>query len=81
MRHRFLLHSLSHTVLVVDITAIGLPAEIYPPDGETKTVPSLRFQSWEDAEQYFLRLGADAQTLQETFQRLTKLGVGGLTIV
>ena len=34
MRHRFILHSLSHTFVAVDISKIGLPNEIYPPTGK-----------------------------------------------
>ena len=28
-----LIHSLRHTILLVHITEIGLPAEVYPPGG------------------------------------------------
>ena len=33
-----LIHSLSHTILLVQITEIGLPAEVYPPGGKPQLV-------------------------------------------
>lgn len=44
MKHRFLIHELNHTVLLVDITGIGLPTEIYPYEGKSHSVPTLRFK-------------------------------------
>jgi hypothetical protein len=81
MKHRFLLHSLSHTLVVVDITKIGLPTEIYPRTGQEQTVAVARFQSWRDAEQYFLTLGADAEELERTSAQLKEASVAVLTIV
>jgi hypothetical protein len=51
-RRRLIVYSLSHTWLVVDITAIGLPNEIYPKEGNEQMVPTLRFQSWKHVKQY-----------------------------
>jgi len=81
MRHRFLIHALSHTVLVVDITGIGLPDEIYEREGRHTTVPSLRFNSWKDAQRYFCKLGADDEVLERTLDLVKKTGVAALTIV
>jgi len=81
MRHRFLLHSLSHTFVVVDITKMGLPKEIYPGAGPEHTVPVARFQSWRDAERYFLALGADAEALERTSVQLKNTSVAVLTII
>jgi hypothetical protein len=81
MKHRFLIHLLSHTILVVDITEIDLPSEIYPPDGQRKMVPTLRFQSWKDAEQYFVRLGSDIETLKKISTSIRKTSLAVLTIV
>lgn len=64
MKYRFLIHSLNHTVLVVDITKIGLPTHIFPPEGEEQMVPSLRFQSWRQAEEYLRGLGADQKAIE-----------------
>ena len=79
MRHRFLLYRLSHTILVVDITEIGLPL-IYPRDGKRQMVPTIRFQSWRDVEHYLLGFGADAEVLQSTSANFSKTGFDDLTI-
>jgi len=42
-------------------------------------VLAIRFQTWKDAERYFLRLGADSELLKKTCERL-KTGVTVLTI-
>ena len=81
MRHRFLLYRLSHTVVVVDLTEIGLPMEIYPPDGKRQMVPALRFQSFKDVERYLLSLGADVEGLGKTSGQFHNTGFGLLTIV
>ncbi len=57
MKHRFLVHSLNHTIRCVDISSVGIPIGIISDDGETKTLPSTQFRTWSNAEQYFLRLG------------------------
>jgi hypothetical protein len=80
MKHRFLIHSLNHTTLLVDISEIGLPAEIFPPHGKPQPMPSLRFQAWNDAAQYLLGLGASQGSLNTTVESLTKIGVAVLTI-
>jgi hypothetical protein len=46
MKHRFLIHSLNHTTLLVDISKIRLPEEAFPPQGKLQPAPSLRFQTW-----------------------------------
>lgn len=66
--------------LLVDITQIGLPNEIYPPEGKLQSVPSLRFQTWRHAEQYLLGLGAAQGPLDATVEKLKKAGVAVLTI-
>jgi len=81
MKCRFLLHSLSHTVVVVDITDIGLPTEIYPRRGQQRMVPALRFQSWRDAAQYLLALGANNEMLHLASAHLRETSVAVLTIV
>jgi hypothetical protein len=79
--YRFLFHSLSHTWLVVDISRIGLPTEVYPEDGKEQMVPSLRFQRWSDVEHYLTGLGADPESLQKLSVALKQQSVGILTIV
>jgi hypothetical protein len=80
MKHRFLIHSLNHTTLLVDITEIGLPTEIYPPEGKSQPVHSLRFQTWHAAEQYLLGLGASQLSLTTTDASLKRAGLAVLTI-
>ena len=73
MKHRFLIHELNHTTLLVDITGIDLPTEIYPSEGKSQTVPSLRFPAWRHAEHHLLQVGAN--------QEVRRTGVAVLTIV
>ena len=80
MRYRFLIHELNHTVLLVDITAIGLPSAIFPPGGNAQSVPSLRFQSWLASEQHLLALGASEDALKAIKDRLLNANVAVLTI-
>ena len=81
MKHRFLLHSLNHTVLVVDISEYGMEIEINPRTGNTKMVPSLRFTNWKEAERYLRAKGADDETIESTYARFHKASVAVMTIV
>ncbi len=81
MKHRLLLHSLSHTFVVVDITNLGLPDEIYPTSGKEEIVPCHRFQGWEDARRYLLTLGADDKSIERSVESLRKTSTAVLTIV
>jgi hypothetical protein len=80
MKHRFLLHSLNHTVLVVDISEFGIAIEINPRTGNTKMVPALRFMNWKEAEQYFREKEADAETIERTHTQLYKSSTAVMTI-
>jgi hypothetical protein len=80
MKYSFLIHNLNHTTLLVDITAVELPNEIYPSEGRLQTIPSLRFQSWASAEKYLIELGADERALHGLKEALNKTDVGVLTI-
>jgi hypothetical protein len=77
MKHRFLIHSLNHTILSVDVTAIGLPTKVYPPEGKLQSIHSLRFQTWHTAEGYL----ASQRSLSTATESLKKAGVAVLTIV
>jgi len=81
MKHRFLLHFLNHTILVVDISEFGMAIEINPRTGNTKMVPALRFATWKEAEQYFRAKEADAETIEASRSRLSKDGTAVMTIV
>jgi hypothetical protein len=39
VRHRFVVYPLNHTILLVDLTEIGIPDEIYPQEGKLQMVP------------------------------------------
>ena len=81
MKHRFLVHSLNHTVLLVDITAIGLPAEVYPSEGKPQAVQTLRFQTWGSAKEYLRGLGTSEERLDEIGANVKGAGLGVLTII
>jgi hypothetical protein len=66
---------------LVDITEIGLPAEIFPAEGKSQSLPSLRFQSWRAVEQYLQGLSADQEALEAAKDGLKKIGVAVLTVV
>jgi len=80
MKHRFLLHSLSHRVIAIDITGEGLSSESLE-RSERTTVPILRFRSWEPASDYFRSLGADQVVLEDTAGWLKRCGAASLTIL
>jgi hypothetical protein len=80
MEYRFPVHNLNHTTLLVDITSIGIPSEVYPPEGKPQTVSSLRFPSWAPAEKYLTEHGANKVALRGLQEVLQKNGVGVLTI-
>ena len=79
MKHRFLLHSLNHTILVVDITQFGI--DIDTPMGNTKMVPALRFVNWKEAAQFFRAKEASDDTIDLTRASLDKSGVAVMTVV
>jgi hypothetical protein len=82
MKHRFLIHLLSHTVLVVDISQFGVEIESSNVrTGNTKMVPALRFPVWKEAEQYLRVNGVDSETLEKTHAQLSKASVAVVTIV
>jgi hypothetical protein len=71
---RFVIYPLNHTILVLDVTEIGLPTGIYPPEGELKMVPSIRFHNWRYAEAFFVTRGARQEEL-EKLSALVKRGM------
>jgi hypothetical protein len=80
MKHRFLIHALNHTFLLVDISGAGLPNEACPPEGKPQVMPSLRFQIWQNAEQHLLNLGADRKSLDAALDHLKITSTAVLTI-
>jgi hypothetical protein len=80
MKHRFLFHSLNHTVLVVDITEIGIPRTVIEPEGQAQHVPSIRFRNWVHATEYLTNLGASSDSLAKVSGDLRKTNAAVLTI-
>jgi len=77
---RYVIYPLNHTILVVDVSEIGMPVEIYPHEGVLKMVPSIRFQTWRHAEEFFVRKGAQKEMLAELSALVGKGTIAGLTI-
>jgi hypothetical protein len=80
MKHRYLIYLLNHTPLVVDLTSVGLPDEIYPPEGREQDLPSRRFRSWQTARQFLLSNGADPESLGKVEGALRAASLAVLTI-
>jgi hypothetical protein len=76
VKHRLLIHAISYTWLVVDITTIGLPTEICPEEGEEQMVPSLRFRDWGHVERH-----ADPELIKRSAAFLEKASVAVMTMV
>jgi hypothetical protein len=80
MQPRYLLHHINHTILVVDISSVGIADEIYPSEGKAYALSSLRFQTWQSAEQFLLRVGANRTALAKTWSALKSSSVAVLTV-
>ena len=81
MKRRFLLHHLSHTFLVIDISEIGIPASQNAINANTQMVPAIRFTSWKEAEQYLGAKGATPDLLEQSRTWLRKSGASVLTVL
>jgi hypothetical protein len=81
MKRRFLIHSVPHMYLVVDITSVALTKELHPRDGEEEQVPLFQFRNWRHAEHYFAALGVEPDELERSSAQVKETGVAVLTIV
>ena len=81
MKYRFLLHSLNHSVLIVDISQFGINIEINPRTGNSQMVPALRFINWKEAEQFFRAKEADDTTIEDARSTLARTGVAVMTVI
>ncbi len=81
MVHRFVIYPFSHTMLLIDITEIGRPNEIFPPEGNIQMVPTIHFQSWQHVETYLLQNGADANALAKAIADGKRGRISVLSIV
>jgi hypothetical protein len=80
MKHRFILYTLSHTLVLVDISEIGLPTEIYPPTGKPQPVSCLRVQTQHDAMDYLRGMGATQESLDIATEKLKKTEFAVVTV-
>jgi hypothetical protein len=80
MKHRFLIHSLNHTTLLVDITPVGIPSEVLPSEGKPQSLSSRRFQGWPAAEKYLVDCGVDDTQLKKLRSSLKQSGTAVVTI-
>ncbi len=72
VKRRYIAHELNHTILLIDITCMGVPIEILPPQGKAEDLLSLRFQSWRFAEKFLLDGGARRDLLDKARDSLNK---------
>lgn len=75
VKRSYIAHQINHTILLIDISSIFPPTIILPPEGETRELLSLRFQSWRFAEKFLLDGGARRESLDEAQDSLRKVGV------
>jgi hypothetical protein len=78
MKYRFLIHSLSHATVAVNIT--GLSANIAGVGVNGNSLPFIQFMSWDRARQHFLELGAGQESVEATEEQLKRTSVAVLTI-
>ena len=71
----YIVHEFSHTILLIDISKIPLPKEIFPHEGKAQDLLSLRFQSWRFAEKFLLERGAHRDSVDKAHESLNKTGV------
>jgi hypothetical protein len=81
VKNRYLIHLINHTALLIDITPIGIPSEVLPPEGEERALSSARFRSWKFAEQFLLKEGADPKQLRKAEDTLNATSLAVLTIL
>ncbi len=78
VKRRYLVFQVNHSVLLVDTSSIGLPNEVFPPEGKAEALPSLRFRSWSWAEKFLLEGGASRDDLDKTKDLLPKTSLAML---
>ncbi len=79
--HRYLIFTLSHTVILVDAISARGATEILPPEGKAVTFPGLHFRSWEWAEKFLLEKGASQDLMRETRDQLRKTSLALVQIM
>jgi hypothetical protein len=79
MKYKFLLHSLSHTTLAINVTGLSLNVAGVGVNGSS--LPFVQYNSWDRAKQRFLELGAQQESLDAAYQHLRATSVAVLTIM
>ena len=80
MKHRFLLHSLSHSIVIVDITGFGISTRTETAIASASTVPAFRFSSRREVKEFLQARGADTDALDAMFLQLGSASTAVLTI-
>ena len=80
LKRRYLLFEVSHSVLLVDASAVGAPNEIIPAEGKAQSLCSLFFRSWKWAENHLGESGASRDDLDKARNSLMKTSVALLQI-
>ena len=81
MNPSYLLHWMSHRILVVDISGEGVNGLLVGEKKEPDAIPILRFGSWDSAAAYFRLMGADEELLEQTHSWLQRTSTATLTIL
>lgn len=79
--HRYLIYTLSHTVLLVDAISARGVTEILPAEGKAVTFPGLHFRSWQWAERFLLERGASQELMRKTRDQLRKTSLALVQIM
>lgn len=80
LKRRYMAYEISHSLLLIDITSIGLADEIFPPEGKAQDLLSLRFQEWSAAEKFLLGSGASRDSVDKARSSIDKCGFGIINI-
>jgi hypothetical protein len=75
VKHRLLLHSLNHRIVVVDITSINLT-----PSTDRGSVPFIH-TNWKEVAMHLKTLEASEELIEQTNRSLQQTGVAVATIV
>jgi hypothetical protein len=79
MKYRFLLHFISHTYVIVDITNVELSNQSR--HGNTQMAPAFRFTSWKEAKAFLLAKRATTETVDSTNAQLRSMSLAVATIL
>ncbi len=75
MKHRFLLHSLNHRIVIVDISSLDLGSTV-----DRGSVPFIWAASWNEVARYLKNLQASDELIEHTRQSLQEQNTAVVTI-